>query len=141
MNGFFNPESLRRAEELFLRRNAEQRAEQEREMQEFDRRLRAATERYRVDPLFHARIYGIASLFELRKAPELDIPELDPQDRYEVFLGMALQSVVAAEMFDEAHAREPRLCGQQHPMIDDGSPCVARGEHSTHVTASGRSWR
>ena len=36
---------------------------------------------------------------------------------------------------------EDRRCGQQNTMVDGGAPCVVYGEHSTHTTASGRSWR
>lgn len=106
---------------------------------EVDQRLREGLERYRRDPFFHAQVNSIAQLFELRKAPELE--EFDGDVRHEIMLGMALQAVVAMEMFDQAHPREDRLCGQQHPMIDGGSPCIARGSHATHTTASGKSWQ
>lgn len=108
---------------------------------ELDRRLRAATERYRVDPSFHARVYLIAQVFEARKAPELDIPEIPGEARYEIMLGMALQSIVASELFDEMHPDVGRLCGQQNTMVEGGAPCIVRGAHTTHTTASGRSWR
>lgn len=134
-----DPDALRAAaDRLYAQHVAEGRAAQEAAEADLDRRLREGLIRYREDPAFHNRVRIVCQVLELRR--DISLTDILPgETRHEVFLGMALQAVVAMEIVDGM--QQPRLCGQQHHAVDGGSPCIARGEHTTHTTASGKSWR